>query len=1017
MKAQRVSRGMAASAMPARRDAVRPPERHGTPAAAAASPRSPAHRPLRAPMPQPVQRVLRTEGEPLPMPLQREMGPRFGADFSDVRVHTGAAASAAAEAVQALAFAIDAQLVFGRGEYDPQSPQGRRLIAHELAHVVQQKRGTGPVACEPHANEDAQAAASAVIDGDQPRVAARTEGGALMREPTAFNPADALPAGLLGDLRKQGLAGADPAAPLLLNVDTGPAAVPALARGWPWLPLAGKAAKPAQRGPPAGAAQPKAAAPLRGDAAPPLLQIELLPLDAPTVAPDATLPFDVGALLKGGLPPAARDPNEVVFVGDPATRPSWTRGMRLWTDAQGRTSIWTADAGTTTWTREGKQIGLKAPDQEKVERALRSTLELSQTGGLRYVEGKGWLAEEQWKAYTLQRAKELSCGAQGQVDELKRGNVEWAKMQGGLAYAASVPSHVLGGRWFGDDDKIAAQTSQDVQVALKQIERAQTPSELKEAEEHLRIATLFGEHRTYRYHEDVYLGGDRTITGIKVGAVAATAVIAAPVLAGALGGGTLASLGVGGKLLVVGGTGLGTGLLTGTVGGAVESAHRGWRWENYGKGFADYAPVGLSYGTSFGLSALAQPGALPNLGNPARGALIDATASGVGGAADRGLHSGSAGEVLKAGGQGFVIGGATGAFGRAVDLKSPLARIGFGAGVSGAGAWWGGADADEAYRQALLGGGIATAVVASEQWSGAAPPVGRWLRPRAAALALRAGVGLSDVPGLGGRSQTPSLPSASVPTLVLNPIGQPGPPTPAATPSPGLADLALLPPRWQTVPVGQGTQPGPWRPAGLPDLGPPIVRWQAAPAGEEVFGQLAAELGTEAPGTVAVGRTRNRYPQFNPGDPNRVWAAVSEGGGLATTAQQQAQRLSQQLGGFPIPADRVLEAPWIGRIRNAAGDAGSSGTSAGWARSESAFWSAFRAQFPGDYALLGTGRTVTAALAERYGWPTEGPNSVVGQKLVHHHMENSSLVVALPESLHVNSSGAIHARPTVVGTP
>jgi outer membrane protein OmpA-like peptidoglycan-associated protein len=81
---------------------------------------------------------LRGGGVPL-SPAQRGFfEPRFGHDFGAVRLHTGAPAERAAEAVQARAFTLGEDVVFGRGEYAPDSPAGRHLLAHELTHVVQQ---------------------------------------------------------------------------------------------------------------------------------------------------------------------------------------------------------------------------------------------------------------------------------------------------------------------------------------------------------------------------------------------------------------------------------------------------------------------------------------------------------------------------------------------------------------------------------------------------------------------------------------------------------------------------------------------------------------------------------------------------------------------------------------------------------------------------------------------------------------------------------------------------------------
>jgi hypothetical protein len=67
------------------------------------------------------------------------MEPRFGHDFSGVRVHTDAQAAESARAVNALAYTVGRDVVFGAGQFAPQSPAGRRLMAHELTHVVQQQ--------------------------------------------------------------------------------------------------------------------------------------------------------------------------------------------------------------------------------------------------------------------------------------------------------------------------------------------------------------------------------------------------------------------------------------------------------------------------------------------------------------------------------------------------------------------------------------------------------------------------------------------------------------------------------------------------------------------------------------------------------------------------------------------------------------------------------------------------------------------------------------------------------------
>ena len=85
---------------------------------------------------------LRGGGQPLSPPLRNFFEPRFGHDFSRVRVHTDAKATESARAVNALAYTVGQDVVFGAGQYAPQTWAGQRLLAHELTHVVQQNNTT-----------------------------------------------------------------------------------------------------------------------------------------------------------------------------------------------------------------------------------------------------------------------------------------------------------------------------------------------------------------------------------------------------------------------------------------------------------------------------------------------------------------------------------------------------------------------------------------------------------------------------------------------------------------------------------------------------------------------------------------------------------------------------------------------------------------------------------------------------------------------------------------------------------
>jgi hypothetical protein len=88
-----------------------------------------------------VHEVLSSPGQPLDNAVRAFFEPHFGHDFSHVRVHLGARASASAQAVNAFGYTVGNQVVFGEGQYQPSNRKGLRLIAHELTHVVQQQFG------------------------------------------------------------------------------------------------------------------------------------------------------------------------------------------------------------------------------------------------------------------------------------------------------------------------------------------------------------------------------------------------------------------------------------------------------------------------------------------------------------------------------------------------------------------------------------------------------------------------------------------------------------------------------------------------------------------------------------------------------------------------------------------------------------------------------------------------------------------------------------------------------------
>jgi hypothetical protein len=94
------------------------------------------------PAPTVVRRVVSSPGRPLPEDVRAEMETRMDESFTDVRIHTGSRAAAAADSIDARAFTVGNHVVFGHDEYDPDSVEGQYVLAHELAHVRQQTTGS-----------------------------------------------------------------------------------------------------------------------------------------------------------------------------------------------------------------------------------------------------------------------------------------------------------------------------------------------------------------------------------------------------------------------------------------------------------------------------------------------------------------------------------------------------------------------------------------------------------------------------------------------------------------------------------------------------------------------------------------------------------------------------------------------------------------------------------------------------------------------------------------------------------
>jgi hypothetical protein len=89
-----------------------------------------------------VESTLANAGSPLPQELRTNMEQRLGYDFSMVRVHADETAAQSAGDVNANAYTLGHHIVFGAGQFSPASQEGKRLLAHELTHVIQQDSAT-----------------------------------------------------------------------------------------------------------------------------------------------------------------------------------------------------------------------------------------------------------------------------------------------------------------------------------------------------------------------------------------------------------------------------------------------------------------------------------------------------------------------------------------------------------------------------------------------------------------------------------------------------------------------------------------------------------------------------------------------------------------------------------------------------------------------------------------------------------------------------------------------------------
>ena len=705
-------------------------------------------------------------GHSLDERTRESMESQFGESFSDVRIHTGSTAANTADTLHSRAFTIGSDIVFAEGEYAPDTTEGRRLLAHELAHVVQQRQPIGPIAGEKEAERDAHEAAHEVAYGGTPTVRERAVPGTVQKEALipvwegssfpglvslfAMRPqfGPELVVELTGDaaLAVQDAAGFEHGGASgndTLNVHIAfigsvsgtktitnnrwqqivPKLIPAAAPGPAPAPEK-PPPPPPRKTPPKSAPKPKAAPspvpqPVEPQPAEPqpaepqpkepqpaaepaaaktqqvpsgklrealasdpgkvpeaaakltdqemaaltnedriqtidaiarrgtatdlatLMRLLRTTPDADAGALNDAIEADSGKLLRDFYPKigvngmvqisfatmdlgarrtdrpvyslldlpqttnpqlnlanlfrsAPPDPTEIVYVGDKSTQPTWLKGARYWKDAKGNTNFMSPELGLATWDLNGKRLNLPPPGYYEAARAVRGSMYLAQTGGRRYVEGKGWLDEAGWKAHLQEVAAAYTVNQGREFANLKGFQEEWDKTQANAAPAPKYLSHLLGGRSTDDPSRIVDRTAKDIDIGRNEILKARTPEELETALRYATGITRYGEYQFGQYREDVYLGGERTITGIKVTAAAATAYVSAPVL-----------LTSGGAMISLKGAAIGVG-----AGGAFSATRQGVEiWQGTRTQFSvDEVKQGMIAGGIVGFFPVAAPG-------------------------------------------------------------------------------------------------------------------------------------------------------------------------------------------------------------------------------------------------------------------------------------------------------------------------------------------------------------------------------------------------------------------------
>jgi hypothetical protein len=747
-----------------------------------------------------IKNVNLNNGKPLDSTTKEFMESRFGYDFGNVRMHTNENAAKSAESVNALAYTVANNIVFTKGHFEPNTNEGRKLIAHELVHVIQQGRGdTLPsrfVTNASHENAAVKTTSTAgrrggmIVNGMSEIIIARTPRSIEV----SLDPASLSFTELEKEIKE-----------IQQHLDENPVSNQENdhlmeVQGELQKELANRLKQ--ERG------QKKQRRKIKTSDVPRSLT-QSLPIDENM--PNDELYAEIDAIhdmLRTNIRKSDRV-NLTASLKDLETEKQ--RRMDVDAEHARREKIKHAITPKVTSTDdEALSEVMDIIDNIRQSESVSGMYAIIHNGKVIYI------TQEEYEKIRGTAKKNLQDGLRRVLNKADDA-VNQYNAQAKVNREHPIVSGVV--HFFGGIDNPSAVISQSVRRANLYARAAEAQIQLmhfKRGAEFFAGSEKFAKiakSASQAYVDEVISTGETTISVLEItrdAAFATTlalgAVVAAPVLAAGAGGltGGLGLTGAGATIVTTAGTAAGTGIVVGTggallgggseaIGVAVAGGSREEVWKaakregirrgkeglatGVGGAFGHLAGVGLKVGQSTSTAV-----------NIARGSGAQAVGSATGSATSTALEGGSGTDVLKSGIKGFGIGGATGPLSQGVGaIKNPvlgtIARTGFGAVTSGGITYLETGDKEAAKRSAAIGG-------ASSGAAGVAKPgnVSTPAQKKAFKVGQDVGFKFKDISQKIQKILPPT--SQPVPTpSIPKPIEEPLPPIPKPVPPTNTSDV------------------------------------------------------------------------------------------------------------------------------------------------------------------------------------------------------------------------------------